>query len=207
MSVPVITVLILSLFKLFWMFRFRWLLSCRSPYHLFSRACQYRFPFVNWIFIWTLDVQDALDGPSYPMFSGLCYYAHNDVPCVPRHPVTADTKAHPHNNHHHCHNCWNKLHISTIWDQIEQTIGMSGALPWPLLGFPLHPHSIQSRLLDLIEMALYWILDSIAVWLDLICHVFKHLFCHLSPPSFDYYASLLGSCNSRCQICCKFNRP
>ena len=63
-------------------------------------------------------------------------------------------------------------------NQIEQTIGMSAALPWPLLGFPLHPHSIQSRLLDLIEMALYWILDSIAVWLDLICHVFKHL----SPP-------------------------
>ena len=51
------------------------------------------------------DVQDALDRLGYPMFSGLCYYAHNDVPCVPQHPVIADTNAHPHNNHHHCHYC------------------------------------------------------------------------------------------------------
>ena len=58
--------------------------------------------FVNCIFLltWLLsNVQDALDGPGYPMFSGLCYYAHN-VSCVPSQPVIADTNPKTHQIHH-----------------------------------------------------------------------------------------------------------
>ena len=83
----------MSSYELFWMFRCLLLVSCHLPYHAFSEP--FHFPFlVNRIFnsTWLLsNVQDALDGPGYPMFSGLCYYAHN-VPCVPPQPVIADTK-------------------------------------------------------------------------------------------------------------------